>query len=110
MNLFVKESDSQPVLLDQYRFIPLLDQENGCRAGCRCGILEYTQTEYLQGGVHEDQEVFFVLSGRGTAMVGQQEIPLSPGVCFIAPPGQYHTIKRANDTPCVRLFFFHAAV
>ena len=110
MSLYVKESDMAPVLFDHYRFIPLLDQKNGCQAGCHCGILEYTQTEFLQGGVHEDQEVFFVLSGQGTAMVGQQEIPLSPGVCFIAPPGQYHTIKREKNTPYVRLFFFHAAV
>ena len=77
MSLYTKETDSQRVVFDEYRFIPLLDQENGCQAGCRCGILEYTQLDYLQGGTHEDQEVFFVLSGTGLAVVGDQEIPLS---------------------------------
>ena len=110
MSLYTKETDSQRVVFDEYRFIPLLDQENGCQAGCRCGILEYTQLDYLQGGTHEDQEVFFVLSGTGLAVVGDQEIPLSPGVCFVAPPGRYHSIKRDQTVPCVRLFFFHAAV
>ena len=110
MSLYTKETDSQRVVFDESRFIPLLDQENGSQAGCRCGILEYTQLEYHQGGTHEDQEVFFVLSGTGLAVVGDQEIPLSPGVCFVAPPRRYHSIKRDQTVPCVRLFFFHAAV
>lgn len=46
MSLYVKESDMEPVLFDQYRFIPLLDQKNGCQAGCHCGILEYIGSFY----------------------------------------------------------------
>ena len=42
--------------------------------------------------------------------IGDQEIPLSPGVCFVAPPGRYHSIKRDQTVPCVRLFFFHADI
>ena len=110
MNIYTSEADSQRVVFDEYRFIPLLDQENGCRGGCRCGILEYTQLDYFQGGVHEDQEVFYVLSGTGYAKVGDREFPLFPGVCFAALPGQYHAMKRDKDVPYLRLFFFHAAV
>ncbi len=110
MSLFVDERDVAITEFAEYRYIPMLDQENGCLNGCRCGILEYTQMEYIQGGVHEDQEVFYVLEGCGAAIVGEQEMKLTPGVCFIVPPGHYHAIKRSPDCSAVRLFFFHAAV
>jgi quercetin dioxygenase-like cupin family protein len=110
MKIFVSEFDVNPVKYEEYEFIPLLEEDNGCRAGCRTGLLKYTQKEYKQGGVHEDQEGFFVLEGTGKALVGEDEIPLSPGTCFIVPPGLYHSIKRDETCDYIKLFFFHAAV
>lgn len=110
MQLLVNQSDVTPVKYPEYDYVPLLSAENGCRAGCRTGLLSYTQEEYRQGGVHEDQEGFFVLEGAGRALVGEKEYSLLPGACFIVPPGLYHSIKKNPECDYVKLFFFHAAV
>lgn len=110
MQIFVNQADISPVKFDEYDYVPLLAEENGCQAGCRSGLLMYTQLEYIQGGVHEDQEGFYVLEGTGKALVGENEFPLSPGICFIVPPGFYHAIKRDAECSNIKLFFFHAAV
>lgn len=110
MRMLVNQSEISPVKFEEYDYIPLLSEENGCLAGCRTGLLLYTQEEYRQGGVHEDQEGFFVLDGRGKAIVGEKEMTLSPGSCFIVPPGLYHSIKKDPTCNQIKLFFFHAAV
>jgi quercetin dioxygenase-like cupin family protein len=110
MEIFINEKDVSSVEYEDYLFKELLEEKNGCLAGCRAGVLMYTQTEYRQGGVHDDQEGFFVLSGSGSAMVGGKEFFLEPGSCFIAPPGVYHSIKRDLSCSYIKLFFFHAAV
>jgi len=110
MQIFINQADISPVKFEEYEYIPLLNEENGCQAGCRTGLLMYTQLEYKQGGVHEDQEGFYVLEGTGKAIVGENEFLLSPGVCFIVPPGLYHAIKRDAECDFIKLFFFHAAV
>lgn len=94
---------------EYHDYTELLTDENGCTAGCRTGVLSYWQTEYIQGGIHEDQEGFFVLEGYGMALIGDCEFPIGPGSCFIAPAGVSHYIRRNADCSCVRLFFFHAA-
>ncbi|MEW6550251.1 MAG: cupin domain-containing protein [Spirochaetota bacterium] len=110
MDLHVNQGDFIPVDFGEYAYIPLLSEENGCRAGCRTGLLSYFQEEYGQGGVHEDQEGFFVLEGTGKAQVGEREFSLSPGSCFIVPPGLRHAIKKDPACDHIKLFFFHAAV
>lgn len=110
MQIFIDQTDISPVKFDEYEYTPLLNEENGCQAGCRAGLLMYTQLEYIQGGVHEDQEGFYVLEGTGKAIVAKNEFLLSPGICFIVPPRHYHAIKRDAECDFIKLFFFHAAV
>lgn len=89
---------------------PLLNDENGCVAGCNVCIGCYTDEEYVITGAHEDQEIFYVLEGTGTALVGEQEINLKPGTCFLVKPGNKHGIKKDKDCEYVKALFFHAAV
>jgi len=110
VKIFINEKDVTPIKYEDYSFKELLGEKNGCLAGCRTGVLIYTQEEYKQSGVHDDQEGFFVLSGSGSAMVGDKEFSLEPGVCFIVPPGTCHSIKKDRSCSCIKLFFFHAAV
>ena len=107
---FAREEDGVLTAFEHHDHMTLLTERNGAAAGCRTGLLYYRQTEYLQGGVHEDQEGFFVLEGSGSARVGEEEFPLEPGTCFLAPAGVYHTIKRNSGCPYVKLFYFHAAI
>jgi glyoxylate utilization-related uncharacterized protein len=110
MKNYVNLDDVLPIEYDQYTYLPLLDEKNGCKAGCRTGILRYKQMVYNQGGIHDDQEIFFVLKGEGSALIDTEEITLSPGVCFVVPPGKYHSIKKNFTCDFIELYFFHAAV
>ncbi len=103
------ESHGELQQFEHHDYMELLNQENGCAAGCRTGLLYYRQTEFIQGGVHDDQEGFYVLEGSGRAKVGECEFSISPGSSFIAPAGKEHYICRDEDCPYVKLFFFHAA-
>lgn len=102
------EQDGELIRFENHDYMELLIDKNGCRAGCRTGLLYYRQTEYIQGGVHDDQEGFFVLEGNGWAKMGEREFPIAPGSSFIAPAGMWHYIRRNQNCPYVKLFFFHA--
>lgn len=90
--------------------IEVLGEANGCVAGCRAGITFYRETEYNKGGVHDDQEGFYVLEGHGKALFADQEFEVYPGVTMIAPAGVRHSIKRDEDSEPVKVFWFHSAV
>ncbi len=90
----------------------LLDERHGCVNGSRCGVSFYTREEYREKGVgvHEDQEGFFVLEGTGKALIGDEEIDLKPGVCFMVPAKTPHIMKKSKDCDVCKVFWFHAAV
>ena len=87
----------------------LLSEEHGCVAGFCVGVSEYVCDEYPKPGVHEDQEGFYVVGGRGMAKVGDEEIELKPGVVFLAKAGVAHAIKKTGDEP-VKVIWAHGAV
>lgn len=88
----------------------LLDERHGCVNGCRCGISVYTRDEYAGANAHEDQEGFFVLEGRGKALIGGEELVMEPGICFVVPAGVPHAMKRDKDCEACKVFWFHGAV
>ena len=90
--------------------VRILDEKNGCVAGCNAGITIYSGTEYGKGGRHKDQEGFYVLEGEGMAKFGEEEFPVYPGVAMVAPVGVHHIIKRNPDSVPVKVFWFHSAV
>ena len=88
----------------------LLDGENGCVAGCRCGVTVCRATEFGKGGTHEDQEGFFVLSGQGAARVGEEEFEIHEGMAFIVPAKVNHTLHSASSKTPLMVLWFHSAV
>jgi mannose-6-phosphate isomerase-like protein (cupin superfamily) len=47
---------------------------------------------------HEtEEEVMFFISGKGTFVTEDEEIPLEPGVCIYNPPGGRHKIVNTGD-------------
>lgn len=103
-------TEAQTLSFEHHDYVELLTEANGCSAGCRTGLLIYRQTEFIQGGVHDDQEGFYVLEGHGKAKVGDDVFDIGPGCSFIAPAGMWHYICRDESCPYIKLFFFHAAV
>ena len=62
-------------------------------------------------GVHVQQEcteIVIVTEGRGHARVGQQSIPLSPGVVVQLPFGESLALRNASDTDVLRYFIVKA--
>ena len=44
-----------------------------------------------------EEEVMFFISGKGTFITDDEEIPLEPGVCVYNPPGEMHKIVNTGD-------------
>ena len=86
----------------------ILDERNGCVNGCKVGISVYDNVEYNKGVIHEDQEGFLVLEGTGTALFGEEEHEIYPGMTMIAPAGVKHQIKKDEKSCAIKLLYFHA--
>lgn len=110
MACFINKKDVQAEPHEGHITYPMLDEQHGCVAGFRSGISIYTAQEYPTPGVHEDQEGFVVLEGRGWAKVGDEEFRLEPEMCFVAPAGVLHCIKRDPGSEYVKLCWFHGAI
>ncbi|HUV08770.1 MAG TPA: cupin domain-containing protein [Spirochaetia bacterium] len=88
----------------------IIDESNGAVNGFSMGIAYYGQDEYGKPGIHEDQEGFFVLEGTGKAKVGNEEFAIRPGSAFIAAKGVPHILKKAPESPPVKVFWCHGSV
>ena len=88
----------------------LIGADHGATRGYCIGIAIYDKEEYNPPGIHEDQEGFYVLSGRGMAKVGGEEFPIRPGTAFIAQKGVPHQVKKAPGAKPVKLLWSHGAV
>ncbi len=51
---------------------------------------------------HDHEEVFHVLRGRGTVLIGEEEVPIGEGDTVMVPAGELHR-PRAGDEPLVLL-------
>ena len=110
MSYFINRKDVKAVHLEGVTNYPMLDESHGCTAGFCSGIAIFTTKEYLPPGAHEDQEGFVVLEGKGWAKVGDEEYRLEPEVCFIAPAGVKHSIKRDPESEYLKVHWFHGAI
>ncbi len=89
---------------------PMLGAEHGCVNGFSSGFTFCGALEYAAPGVHEDQEGFVVVEGRGWAKVGAEEFRLEPDTCFIAPAGVPHAMRKDRDSPDLKVCWFHGAI
>ncbi len=87
----------------------LIDANNGATNGFCMGLSFYTTVEFVEFGIHEDQESFFVLEGTGSAIVGNEEFLIKPGDSFIAIAGEKHAIKKNPDCAYVKVLWCHGA-
>lgn len=86
----------------------LLDERHGCKNRCATGISYYKSTEYTEKAYHDFQEGFYVISGMGSVIVGDQEFELHEGMSFIVPKNMAHQLKAEKDNVPLYVFWFHA--
>lgn len=110
MSYNVNRKDVQGIQGEGHVSYFLLDEKNGCVAGCKTGVSVYALSEYNKPGVHDDQEGFYVVEGSGWAKVGDEEFPIEPGGSFIVPAHKEHSVKKDPDSGPLMVFWFHAAV
>jgi mannose-6-phosphate isomerase-like protein (cupin superfamily) len=52
------------------------------------------------GHSHDDmEEVYYVVSGEGIMVVGEDEYPIKAGDALYVPPGEYHTTIQTGNIP-----------
>ena len=74
-------------------------------------LTNFSQARFAPGQVanghsHQDMaEVFFVESGRGTISINGQPQPLTPGVCVLVEPGEYHEVINTGEGELVLTYF-----
>ena len=109
MACFVKKCDVKEVVSGHgHGSWPMLGEDQGCANGCAAGISYYSSCDYTPAAVHDDQEGFYVISGKGRARIGNEEFELVPDMAFIAPAGTEHQIKSKHADEPVVVFWFHA--
>ncbi|MBC3888027.1 cupin domain-containing protein [Acetobacterium paludosum] len=110
MKYYVRLRDVEETQRPDYTSRYLVDEKNGCVAGCKTGISCHIKTAYPNSQAHADQEGFLVLEGTGWAKVGDQEFKLEPETSFIVPAGVQHALKRDENSVSLKVFWFHAAI
>lgn len=94
----VKDRDKR-VLRDTYF---LIDPENGPSHNLKMGLTVVYPTGSTTGHIHDGiEEVYYVLSGEGVMVVGEDEFPISTGDALYVPPGVFHTTYQRGNLPLI---------
>lgn len=93
----VKNRD-KAVLRDTYFLVDF--ENNGPSQRLKMGYTTIYPTGTTTGHSHDDmEEVYFVISGEGTMVVGDEEYDIKPGDGLYVPPGLFHTTKQKGNQP-----------
>jgi mannose-6-phosphate isomerase-like protein (cupin superfamily) len=60
-------------------------------------------------GVHEDNEGFYVISGRGSIKIEEREYELIPGTAILVPAGLHHALRKTGNED-LKVFIYHFPV
>lgn len=83
----------------------LVDPEDSPSRNLKMGHTIIYPTGKTTGHAHDDmEEVYYVLSGRGTMVVGDDEFPIQQGDAFYVPFGEYHVTYNTGNQPLTILW------
>jgi len=89
----------------------LIGPEDG---GCKnmiLGVVSFPPDSDPGTHVHlAEEEIIYVLSGRGETKVGGKLYPLEPGVAVFVEPGLEHSVKTLGEEPLVLISVFSPPV
>ena len=108
--LYIYEKDLERSVFEDRWSVDLINSKLfGATSGFSIGIAEYHLEDFRLMGIHDDQEVVYILSGEGEYKLGDETFPVSPGCAVYVPPKTRHCVRRTTDEP-VRLMYGHAAI
>ena len=80
----------------------LIDPENSPSQKLKMGHTTIYPTGTTTGHCHDDmEEVYFVVCGKGTMKVGDDEFPIKSGDALYVPPGEFHTTIQEGNLPLI---------
>ena len=61
----------------------------------------------LGGGTHEDDEIYYILSGHGKLKLDDELIEIKPGQVIFIPAGCYHALdnRESDEDMCILTFW-----
>lgn len=90
------------ILRDTYY---LIDNTNSTSKRLTMGHTTIYPTGTTTGHTHADrEEVYFVISGEGIMVIGEERINIKPGDGLYVPPGLFHTTIQKGNQPLVVLW------
>lgn len=90
------------VLRDTYF---LVESEKGQSKKLNMGYTTIYPTGSTTGHTHSDmEEVYFVISGEGFMVVGEDEFEIKAGDGLYVPPGVFHTTYQRGNMPLTVLW------
>ena len=93
---------NKEVLRDTYF---LINKENSPTKKLNMGYTTIYPTGSTTGHTHEDmEEVYFVISGKGVMVVGEDKFEVEQGDGLYVPPGVFHTTYQRGNLPMVVLW------
>jgi len=83
----------------------LIDPEDSPSRNLKMGHTIIYPTGKTTGHAHEDmEEVYYILSGKGKMVVGEDEFPIQAGDAFYVPFGEYHVTYNTGNQPLAILW------
>ncbi len=78
----------------------LIDPEKSPSRNLKMGYTIVYPTGKTTGHSHDDmEEVYFIVSGRGKMVVGNDEFPIQTGDALYVPFGEFHTVYNTGIEP-----------
>lgn len=91
------EGRKEKTLRDTYF---LVDPVNSPSQNLKMGYTVVYPTGKTTGHAHEDmEEVYYILSGKGKMVIGDDEFPIQAGDAFYVPFGEYHVTYNTGIQP-----------
>ncbi len=83
----------------------LIDSTNSPSKGLTMGYTTIYPTGTTTGHAHDDrEEVYFVISGEGIMVIGEEQFEIKPGDGLYVAPGMFHTTIQTGNLPLVVLW------
>ncbi len=93
---------AETVLRDTYF---LVDPEDSPSRSLKMGYTTIYPSGSTTGHVHDDmEEVYYVMSGEGEMVVGEDRFLVKPGDGLYVPPGVFHTTYQSGNMPLTVLW------
>lgn len=80
------------------RLRPMFDAASmDSKSGFNLAYIVYDEPHY--SGIHDDNEVIYILEGEGTALIGGSEVPFEPECLLQVQKGVEHSFSAISKGP-----------